>query len=187
MVLLWRPFLLGFPRGGSRVGPDLPGEFPGLFRGMLPGCKQTARVQDGLGGLREGSCDPRGSLGSGSPQGPSAALLGPVGFNPRPEASAGREKPVEGLSWALGVRVRSRGSPSAAGAAPTCAVLTQLPGTFSLQGNFALRFMDCDALRTRERGPGGASTGRPASPALPSSGGSAHLPRSILQHRAPQA
>lgn len=46
---------------------------------------------------------------------------------------------------------------------------------------------DCDALRTGERGPGGASGGQPASPALPSAGGSASLPRSVLRHRAPQA
>lgn len=61
---------LASPLGAARwVLTFRKGEFPGLFRGMLPGCKQTPRVQDGLGGLREGGCDPRGPLRSGSPRG----------------------------------------------------------------------------------------------------------------------
>lgn len=93
-------------------------------------------------------------------QGPPAAPLGPVG--------AGR---------------RSRWRPDLGGAPGSVSGAESplpLPGQvlraqFSLSSRSlfhqkaAFGFMDCDALRTGERGPGGASGGRPASLAPPSS------------------
>lgn len=183
MVLLWRPFLLGFRCGEA---------------GWVLTFLESS--QDFAGGCSPGvTRHPRCRMVWGDSGRAVVTLEVPWALAPHRGCqlpcwalwvlTPGRRRAQGGRSWweaclgPWGPRPEQR-RPSAAGAAPVCAVLTQLPGIFSLEGNFA---SDCDALRTGERGPGGASGGQPASPALPSSGGSASLPWSVPRHRAPQA